>query len=118
MLQLFMCEPTWDDDTGNHEYCKRRISLLDELELVIWSFISSGCRAEARLWICNTISGITSISPHHQRDLFLSLLRSKPIKWHLASQLLQLIFEKQPQKMGPIIAKKSRKLENFFKGKC
>lgn len=116
MLQLFLREPAWDNDTGNDEYCKQRISLLDELEQVIWSFISSGGRAEVRLWLCKTISGINSISPHCQLDLFLSLLRSKPIKWHLASQLLQLMFEKQPQKMGPIIAKESCKLEKFFKG--
>ncbi|KAL1558724.1 hypothetical protein AAHA92_09154 [Salvia divinorum] len=116
MLQLFLCEPAWDHDTRNDEYTKKRISLLDELEQSIWSFISSGSRSETRLWLCNTISGINSIRPRHQRDLFLSLLRSKPIKWNLASQLLQLIFEKQPQKMGPIIARKSCKLEKFFKG--
>ncbi|XP_057789624.1 uncharacterized protein LOC131006482 isoform X2 [Salvia miltiorrhiza] len=116
MLQLFLREPAWDDDARNDEYIKQRISLLDELERLIWSFISSGSRSEARLWLCNTISSINSIRPRYQRDLFLSLLRSKPIKWHLASQLLQLIFEKQPQKMGPIIARKSCKLEKFFKG--
>ncbi|PIN19794.1 hypothetical protein CDL12_07525 [Handroanthus impetiginosus] len=116
MLQLFLCEPTWGDDNGNTESYKRRRSLLDELESVLWSLMSSGGRSEARLWLCNSLSGISSISPRRQRDLFVSLLRSKPIKQHLASQLLQLIFEKQPQKMGPIIAKKSHKLEKFFKG--
>ncbi|XP_047944351.1 uncharacterized protein LOC125190961 isoform X2 [Salvia hispanica] len=116
MLQLFLCQPAWDHDTRNDEYSKQRISLLDELEQSIWSFISSGSRSEARLWLCNTISSINSIRPRHQRDLFLSLLRSKPIKRNLASQLLQLIFQKQPQKVGPIIARKSCKLENFFKG--
>ncbi|KAL8549137.1 hypothetical protein ACS0TY_008118 [Phlomoides rotata] len=116
MLQLFLCEPAWDDDYGNDETYKQRISLLGELESAIWSFISSGGRSEARLWLCSTLSGISSISPRRQRDLFVSLLRSKPIKWHLASQLLQLIIDKQPKKMGPIIAKKSRKLESFFKG--
>lgn len=118
MLQLFLCEPAWGDDYGNDESYERRISLLGELESTIWSFISSGGRSEARLWLCSTLSGISSISPRRQRDLFVSLLRSKPIKWHLASQLLQLIIEKQPKKMGPIIAKKSRKLESFFEGKC
>lgn len=117
MLQLFLCEPTWGDDYGNDESYNRRISLLGELESAIWSCISSVGRSEARLWLCSTLSGISSISPRRQRDLFVNLLRSKPIKWHLASQLLQLIIEKQPQKMGPIIAKKSRKLESFFKGK-
>ncbi|KAL7113704.1 hypothetical protein ACP275_04G076900 [Erythranthe tilingii] len=116
MLQLFLCEPTGGGKNANNESYKRRISLLDELELVIWSLMSSQGRSEARLWLCNTLSGIRSISPRRQRDLFVSLLRSKPIKRHLASQLLQLIFDKQPQKIGPIIAKKSHKLENFFKG--
>lgn len=117
MLQLFLCEPSWGDNNANDESYMRRRSLLDELESVIWSLMSSGGRSEARLWLCNTLSGISSINPRRQRDLFVSLLRSKPTKWHLASQLLQLIFEKQPQKMGTVIAKRSHKLENFFKGK-
>ncbi|KAL2238467.1 UNVERIFIED_CONTAM: hypothetical protein Sindi_1038400 [Sesamum indicum] len=116
MLQLFLREPTCDENNGNDESYKRRRSPLDELESVIWSLMSSGGRSEARLWLCNTLSGISSISSRRQRDLFVDLLRSKPIKWHLASQLLQLIFDNQPQKVGPIIAKKSYKLENFFKG--
>ncbi|KAL6506308.1 hypothetical protein OROGR_024489 [Orobanche gracilis] len=116
MLKLFLSEPTWGDDNGKNESYKRIRSLLEELELVIWSLLSSGGRSEARLWLCNAISGISSISPCRQRDLFMNLLRSKPMKRHLVSQLLQLIFEKQPQKIGTIIAKKSCKLENFFKG--
>ncbi|KAL0419383.1 UNVERIFIED_CONTAM: hypothetical protein Sradi_1351800 [Sesamum radiatum] len=116
MLQLFLCEPAGDENNGNNDSCKRWRSLLDELESVIWSLMSSGGQSEARLWLCNTLSGISSINSRRQRDLFVNLLRSKPIKWHLASQLLQLIFENQPQKVGPIIAKKSYKLENFFKG--
>ncbi|KAL6557235.1 hypothetical protein OROMI_017585 [Orobanche minor] len=116
MLKLFLSEPTWVDSNGKNESYKRIRSLLEELELVIWSLLSSGGRSEARLWLCNTISGISSISPWRQRDMFMNLLRSKPMKRHLASQLLQLIFEKQPQKIGTIIAKKSCKLENFFKG--
>ncbi|KAL3625776.1 hypothetical protein CASFOL_030305 [Castilleja foliolosa] len=118
MLQLFLHEPTWgdeSDDKGDDQPYKHQ-KPLDELELAIWSLMSSDGRSEARLWLCNTISGISSISPLHQRDLFVSLLKSKQIKWHLASQLLQLIFEKQPQKMGSILAKKSHNLENFFKG--
>ncbi|KAL3850490.1 hypothetical protein ACJIZ3_012372 [Penstemon smallii] len=116
MLQLFLSEPIWGDDTVVDEVYTRRKSLLDELELVIWTLMTPGRRSEARLWLCKTLSGICSISPRRQRDLFVSLLRSKPIKRHLASQVLQLIFEKQPRKVGPIIAKKSQKLENFFKG--
>ncbi|GER31539.1 glutamyl-tRNA(Gln) amidotransferase subunit B [Striga asiatica] len=116
MLQLFLREPTWERSNGDDEFYKQTKSLLLELEQVIWSVLSSGGRSEARLWLCNTISGISSITPRRQRDLFVNLLRSKPIKRHLASQLLYLIFEKQPQKVGPIIAKESHKLENFFKG--
>ncbi|CAA0806012.1 Unknown protein [Striga hermonthica] len=116
MLRLFLREPTWGQSNGDDEFYKQIKSLLDELEQVIWSLLSSGGRSEARLWLCNTMSGISSITPQRQRDLFVSLLRSKPIKRHLASQLLYLIFGKQPQKVGPIIAKESHRLENFFKG--
>ncbi|XP_051128062.1 uncharacterized protein LOC127249353 [Andrographis paniculata] len=116
MLQLFLCEPTWCDVNGKDESCTRRISLLDKLESAIWSLMQSGGRSEARLWLCKSLSGIRSISSLRQRDLFVRLLRSMPNKKQLASQLLQLIFEKQPKKVGPIIAKKSHRLENFFKG--
>ncbi|XP_075514839.1 uncharacterized protein LOC142549658 isoform X1 [Primulina tabacum] len=116
MLELFLSEPTWADGNGSDESSAWRKSRLDELEIVIWSLMSSDGRSEARLWLCNTLSSIRSISHRCQRELFVSLLRSMPVKQYLASQLLQLIFEKWPQKVGPIIAKRSKKLENFFKG--
>ncbi|KAL2488402.1 hypothetical protein Fot_41694 [Forsythia ovata] len=116
MLQLFLSEPTWVDDNGNDKSAEQRKSLLSELESLIQSLISSGGRSEARLWLCNTLSGISSISPRRQRELFVSLLTSKPTKWHVAAQLLQLVFDKQPRKVGPIIAKKSYMLEDFFRG--
>ncbi|KAL0435191.1 UNVERIFIED_CONTAM: hypothetical protein Sradi_0227000 [Sesamum radiatum] len=103
MLQLFLREPAYDENNGNDESYKRRSSLLDELESVIWSLMSSGGRSEARLWLCNTLSGISSISSRRQRDLFVNLLRSKPIKWHLASQLLQLIFDNQQKLHKPFV---------------
>ncbi|KAA8550507.1 hypothetical protein F0562_002191 [Nyssa sinensis] len=115
MVQLFLSEPTWSD-AGHDESVKERISLLNELESLIWSVLSSGGRSEARLWLCNTLSGISSLTPRHQREVFLNLLRSKPLKRGLAAQLLQMIFEKQPHKAGTIIAKKSYMLEHFFKG--
>ncbi|KAM4073251.1 hypothetical protein ACB094_10G004300 [Castanea mollissima] len=75
-------------------------------------------RSEARLWLCNTIAGMSSVTSYHQRDLFVNLLRSNksPKRALLASQLLQLIFEKRPQIMGSIIAKKSYILKKFFEG--
>ncbi|KZV32201.1 hypothetical protein F511_29776 [Dorcoceras hygrometricum] len=106
MLQLFLSEAKWADGNGNDESSNWRKSLLDELEIVIWSLMASEGRSEARLWLCNTLSGIRSIRPRCQQELFVCLLRSVPVKQYLASQLLQLIFEKWPQKVGPIIAKK------------
>lgn len=116
MIQLFLSEPIWSDKDDD-EYVKQSISLLTKLETIVWSLISSGGRSEARLWLCNTFSGIGSITPRNQLELFVNLLRSKPQKHGLAAQLLQMIFEKKPHKAGAIIAKKSYMLENFFRGK-
>ncbi|KAJ9697600.1 hypothetical protein PVL29_009432 [Vitis rotundifolia] len=115
MVQLLLSEPNWSDG-GDEDSVKLRISLLNKLESIICSLISSRARSEARLWLCNTIAGISSIMPRHQRDLFVDLFRSKPWKRGLAAQLWQMIFEKMPHKAGKIIAKKSYMLENFFKG--
>lgn len=116
MIQLFLSEPTWSDKE-DEESLKQILSLLTKLETIVWSLISSGGRSEARLWLCNTVSGISSITPRNQLKLFVNLLRSKPLKRGLATQLLQMIFEKKPHKAGAIIAKKSHVLENFFRGK-
>ncbi|XP_022145468.1 uncharacterized protein LOC111014910 isoform X2 [Momordica charantia] len=59
---------------------------------------------------------MTSISPQHQRDLFVTFLRTKPLKWALASQLLQMFFEKRPRGAGILIAKRSYIMEKFFEG--
>ncbi|KAG2676799.1 hypothetical protein I3843_12G071100 [Carya illinoinensis] len=115
MIYMFLSEPIWDEN-GNDASSSVRISLLNELESVIWSLMMSGGRSEVRLWLCNTIAGIRSITSHHQCELFASLLRSKPWKRALASQLLQMIFEKRPQKAGLILAKKSYILKKFFRG--
>ncbi|XP_052208549.1 uncharacterized protein LOC127812195 isoform X2 [Diospyros lotus] len=77
--------------------------------------MSCGGRSEARLWLCNNLSSLKSITPHHYRGLFVKILRSKPLKRSLATQVLQMIFEKHPQKAGSILAKKSHLLEDFFK---
>ncbi|KAK8961020.1 hypothetical protein KSP40_PGU013748 [Platanthera guangdongensis] len=75
-----------------------------------------GGRYEARLWLCNTISTIHSITPRKQRDLFLELLRLRKSKHDVAPQLLQMIFENKPEKAGSIIANKCYMLEKFFDG--
>lgn len=115
MVQLFLSKPNWEDD-GDVDSAKLIISLLNELESVIWSLITSGGRSEARLWLCNTISGISSISADQQLELFVKLLRSKRLSRGVASQLLQMIFEKRPYKAGHVLAKKSYMLEKFFEG--
>ncbi|KAK9281877.1 hypothetical protein L1049_004784 [Liquidambar formosana] len=115
MIQLFLSESIWSND-GDDDTAKLVLSLLNKLESVIWSLMSYGGRSEARLWLCNTISGISSITPHHQREIFVNLLKSKPLKRGLAAQLLQMLFERRPRKAGSIIAKNCYMLENFFKG--
>ncbi|KAG9154361.1 hypothetical protein Leryth_000809 [Lithospermum erythrorhizon] len=93
-------------------------SCLIELESLIWSLLtSSGSRAELRLWLCNSIAGIGSISPRKRRDLFMNLLELKQLKRrHVAAQLLKLMFHKVPKKVGGILAERSYLLEEFFRG--
>ncbi|XP_058094320.1 uncharacterized protein LOC131240213 isoform X2 [Magnolia sinica] len=114
MVKLFLSEPTPGDD-GDGSPSKESISLLQKLESIICSVITSGGRSEARLWLCTTISCISSIT-HDQHELFIDLLRSKSQKLAIAAQVLQMIFNKRPQKVGSIIAKKGYMLEKFFEG--
>ena len=116
MVDLFLTEPVWSD-VGDNDSAKLRKSLLSKLESVIESFLMSRGRSEARLWLCKTIAGITSIASKDQCDLFMKLLRSKPVKYDFASQLLQMIFDKRPEKAGSVISNKSHILEKFFEGK-
>lgn len=116
MIQLFLPDSNWSN-YGNDELVEKTKLLLNELESVLWSLMSSAGRSEVRLWLCNSIACISSISPRHQRELFFNLLRAKPVKRNLAAQLLQLLFEKKPQKAGSILAEKCSMLEDFFKGK-
>lgn len=118
MIQLFLSKPNWKADDGDSDSPKLIISLLNRLESFLWSLIISGGRSEARLWLCNTISTINSLSPEQQRDIFVNLLRSKQqLQNHdLASQLLQVFFQKSPHKAGRVLAKKSYKLVKFFEG--
>ncbi|MED6220076.1 hypothetical protein PIB30_041462 [Stylosanthes scabra] len=57
MIDLFLSEPNWSDEAHDNDSTKQRISLLKELESVIWSGMMSGGRAEARLWLCSSIAG-------------------------------------------------------------
>ncbi|KAJ8748199.1 hypothetical protein K2173_000607 [Erythroxylum novogranatense] len=117
MIRLFLSESDWKADvSGGSDVGKRWISLLEDLGSVIWSLLTVGGRSEARLWLCNTISGITSIAPHRKRDLFVSLLRARTRNEVLASQLFRMIFERRPQKVGLLLAKRSCVLEKFFDG--
>ena len=115
MVPLFLSEPNWDDEAGDNEATHQLISLLNQLGSVIWSLVISGGRSEARQWLCNAVSSISSLSPHQQREIFMKLLTSKPTRG-LESQLFQLVFEKRPRKAGSILAKKSYLFEKFFQG--
>lgn len=117
MVPLFLSEPNWDDEDGDNEAASQIVSLLSKLGSVIWSLMVSGGRSEARLWLCNAVSRLSSISPHHKRDIFMKMLTSKPTRKGLAPQLLRLVFEKRPRKVGSILANKSYLLEKFFQGK-
>lgn len=107
MVPLFLSEPNWDAEEGDNEASSQIVSLLSKLGSVIWSLMVSGGRSEARLWLCNAVSRLSSISPHHKRDIFMKMLTSKPTRKGLASQLLQLVFEKRPRKVGSILANNS-----------
>ncbi|XP_073000426.1 uncharacterized protein [Typha latifolia] len=114
MVLLFLHKP--ETVSGDVNAVKERISLLQKVESLIWSVIKSGGRYEARLWLCNTISCIHSITPRDQRELFIDLLESKSSKKDVSVHLLQMIIEKRREKVGAIIAKKCYLLEKFFEG--
>ncbi|KAM7263068.1 hypothetical protein ACFE04_000751 [Oxalis oulophora] len=116
MVQLFLSNPNWDDDDESTSVDVVVISLFNKLESVIWSLITSGGRSEPRLWLCKSISGLTCLTPSGKHELFWRLLKSKPFNKALASQLLLMVFEKCPSKVGPILAKKSYVLKKFFQG--
>ncbi|XP_042517419.1 uncharacterized protein LOC122091499 [Macadamia integrifolia] len=115
MVQLFLSEPLCNDN-GVSDVAKKRLSLLKKLESIIWTSIASSSRSEARLWLCNTISCMNPITPNQHCNVFVKLLSSKQPKRALAVQLLQMIFEKRPQKAAQILTKKSYMVEKFFKG--
>ncbi|MED6206245.1 hypothetical protein PIB30_024836 [Stylosanthes scabra] len=116
MIDLFLSEPNWSDEAHDNDSTKWRISLLKELESVIWSGMMSGGRAEVRLWLCSSIAGVPCVAPHEQRELFGNLLRRRGHKCGLASHLLHLMFDKSPNRGGSVLAHTSRILQKFFQG--
>ena len=115
MIDLFLAKPLWvKDNDGSTEL---RVTLFDELGKIVWATMTSEGRSEARFWLCEAVSSLSSITPNEQQELFLKLLRSKPLKHDVAAQVLQMIFERRPHKAGLILAKKSHRLEKFFEGK-
>ena len=92
------------------------ISLLQSLESIVWSVITSGGRYEPRLWFCRTISRIRSVDPEDQREVFVRVLESTPSKREVAAQILRMIFDQRPGKAGEMLARKSHILERFFEG--
>ncbi|KAL0889892.1 hypothetical protein Bca101_013875 [Brassica carinata] len=115
MVNLFLSKPKWDSDTHNSSNTDVVLPLLNKLSSHIQSLVTRGARSEAKLWLCSALSTL-SISPRRQVNLFTKLLRSKPRKKQLVSQLLQLMFEKRPKKLGSVLAKRSYLLERFFEG--
>lgn len=117
MVNLFLSEPVWNDVRAD-DSSELRKSLLVKLGIAIQSFLMSGARSEARLWLCESMAGLTSIAREDQRELFASFLKSKPAKRNgLACQLLQMMFDKRPEKAGSVLSKNSHVLEKFFEGK-
>ncbi|KAG4938923.1 hypothetical protein AAZX31_16G095800 [Glycine max] len=113
MIELFLSEPNWNDVVNDDDSTRSRISILNDLETVIWSTVG---RSEARLWLCNTVAGLNCVTSLDQRDLFRNLLRTSGVKRDLASQLLHLMFDTAPHKPGSVLARRSHVLNKFFQG--
>lgn len=127
MTNLFMTVPD-DVVSSSAAYdgmqSTKRITILERLEPLIWKLITADGRSEARLWLCNAVASISTISRQEQSALFFDILRSfNPPKddegrsgQMLARQLLRMLCENAPEKAGKIISKRSRILQSFFKG--
>lgn len=114
MVFLFLQQP--QIGSSSTVDIKEKLSVLEKIESIISSLIKNGARYEARLWLYNTISAIHSISPSDQHEIFQGLLENKASRKDVAPQLLQMIFQKCPEKIGPIIAKRCSVLKKFFRG--
>ncbi|XP_024007072.1 uncharacterized protein LOC18013125 [Eutrema salsugineum] len=115
MVNLFLSQPKWNCDADDRSNLNVILTLLNKLGSQIQSLVTIGARSEVRLWLCSALSSI-SISRRRQVNIFMRLLRSNPRKTQLVSQLLQLMFEKRPRKLGSVLAKRSYLLEKFFAG--
>ncbi|XP_027921285.1 uncharacterized protein LOC114179224 isoform X1 [Vigna unguiculata] len=113
MIDLLLTKPNWNDVVDNDDSTRSKLSLLNDLETVIWSAVG---RAEARLWLCNTVAGFNCVTFVDQRDLFRALLRTRRTKRDLASQLLHFMVDTSPHKLGSILAGRCHVLEKFFQG--
>ncbi|KAJ3687447.1 hypothetical protein LUZ61_016611 [Rhynchospora tenuis] len=126
---VFLFLQTDDDSTtttttSNSQFQSQSHVVKDKLCVLhkVQSFISSQINNtpasyEARLWLCNTISAIHSFNPPSDQCLvFRDLLDNKAYSKDVAPQLLHLIFQTRPDKIGPIIAKRCHLLNNFFLG--
>ncbi|KAG2408980.1 uncharacterized protein HKW66_Vig0038020 [Vigna angularis] len=113
MIDLLLTKPNWNDVVDDDDSTRSKLCLLNDLETVIWSAVG---RAEARLWLCNTVAGFNCVTFVDQRDLFRALLRTRRTKRDLASQLLHFMVDTSPHKLGSVLARRCHVLEKFFQG--
>ncbi|KAJ3678174.1 hypothetical protein LUZ60_001977 [Juncus effusus] len=116
MVFLFLQNPTKDSNSNDTTNSKEKLSLIQRTESILNSVIKTGARQEARLWLCGAISAIHSINKSDQLEIFLSLLEKKGSQKDVAVQLINMIFQKSPDKVGRIIVKRPSILEKFFQG--
>jgi hypothetical protein len=114
MVFLFLQQ--FQIDSSSKVDVKEKLSVLEKVESIISSLIKASARYEARLWLCSTISAIHSINSSDQYKLFQGLLENKASRKDVAPQLLKMIFQKCPEKVGPVIAKRCGVLRKFFEG--
>lgn len=115
MVLLFLSEPS-NEDKEDRGLVKERISVLEQLERIISSIISTTVFNEARIWLCDAISHLQSITPRNKCRLFEKLLREKKSKRELAPQLIRMIIERRPERAASVVAKRCIMLESFFEG--
>ncbi|XLU27684.1 hypothetical protein S245_063750, partial [Arachis hypogaea] len=63
MIDFFLSDPNQSDEAQDSDSIKWRISLLKELESVIWPGMLSGGHAEVRLWLYSS-SQLFSFARH------------------------------------------------------
>ncbi|RYQ95270.1 hypothetical protein Ahy_B08g090342 [Arachis hypogaea] len=60
MIDCFLSDLNQSDEAQDSDSIKWRISLLKEMESVIWSGMLFGGHAEVRLWLYSSIAGVTA----------------------------------------------------------